>query len=60
MYFFRSLFTEKVHKINEVNRKETYNKQNSDIYVQKAYKNCLCDRKDILIMKLAAVGIAQF
>lgn len=38
MYFLRSLFTENVHEINEINEKETYNKQNSDIYVQKAYK----------------------
>lgn len=60
MCFLRSVFTANVCKINEINEKETYNKQNCDIYVQKAYKNCLCNRKDILIVKLAAVGIAQF
>lgn len=60
MYFLRSLFTENIYKINEINEKETHNKQNSDIYVQEAYKNCLCNRKDILIVKLATVGIVQF
>lgn len=59
MYFLRSLFIEIVHKINEVNEKETYNKQNSDIYVQEAYKTCLCNGKDILIVKLAVIEIAQ-
>lgn len=28
--------------------------------MQEAYKNCLCNRKDILIVKLATVVIAQF
>jgi len=60
MCFLRSLFIENVRKTNEINEKGTYNKQNSDIYVQEAYKNRLCNRKDILIVKLAAVGIAQF
>lgn len=59
MYFLRSLFTDIVCKINEINEKETYNKQNSDIYVQEAYKNCLCSRKDILIVKLSVIEIAQ-
>lgn len=60
MYFLRSLFTENIYKINEINEKETHNKQNSDIYVQETYKNCLCNRRDILIVKLATVGIVQF
>lgn len=60
MYFLRSLFTENMYKIKEINEKETHNKQKSDIYVQETYKNCLCNRKDILIVKLATVGIAQF
>lgn len=38
MCFLRSVFTANVCKINEINEKETYNKQNCDIYVQKAYK----------------------
>lgn len=60
MYFLRSIFAENVYKINEINEKETDDKQKNDIYVQKTYKNCLCNRKDIVIVKLATVGIAQF
>lgn len=60
MHFLRNLFTENVYKINEINIKEPYNKQHSDICVQEEYKNCLRSRKDILIVKLAAVRIAQF
>lgn len=60
MYFLRSLFTENIYKINEINEKNPHNKQKSDIYVQETYKNCLCNRKDILIVELATVGIAQF
>lgn len=61
MYFLRSLFAENIQKINEINgKKETHNKKRSDIYVQETYKNCLCNRKEIVIVKLATVGITRF
>lgn len=38
MYFLRSIFAENKYKINEINEKETDDKQKNDIYVQKTYK----------------------